>query len=115
MINNSLTILTDQVATSPYPIIETSGLYYYIVVAYNETGHTLSNCISVNVQIHPGPFTLSTDAGNPDSDGTFNLIWSDSAGAVNYSIYFYDNYITKINNSLILLADQIILQLHIYQ
>jgi len=94
-------------ANSPYPIMENSGTYYYVVIAFNEYGNFTSNCISINIQIPPEVFTLTSDAGAPDTDGIFNLIWTDSNHADNYSIYVYDNYITEINGSLTLLADQI--------
>ena len=37
----------------------------------------------------PGNFSLNSSAWNPDYDGKFNLTWSTSSGAVNYSIYIY--------------------------
>jgi len=81
-----------------------------MVVAFNEYGNFTSNCISINVKLFPpGSFTLSSDADTPDTDGSFNLIWTDSNHADNYSIYVYDNYITEINSSLTLLADQTVL------
>lgn len=54
----------------------------------------------------PQYFILTSDADTPDIDGAFNLDWSDSWYADNYSIYTYDKYITEINYSLTLLADQ---------
>jgi len=105
-INISLTLLSDQIAISPYEINATQGMYYYIVVAHNIYGSVMSNCIEVLVKSQPGSFFLNSDAGNPDVDGIFNLIWTSSSGADNYSLYAYDKYITEINNSLILLSDQ---------
>ena len=107
-INNSLTILADQTAISPYPISGlTNGTYYYIMVSFNEFGNATSNCLSIEVKLYPpGSFVLTSDAGTPDTDGDFNLDWTDSSYANNYSIYTYDKYITEINNSLTLLADQ---------
>jgi len=55
----------------------------------------------------PGTFNLGSDAGTPDNDGTFSLIWSPSDLAKNYSVYMYLRYITEINGSLTLLADGI--------
>ncbi|MFX1569419.1 MAG: TIR domain-containing protein [Promethearchaeota archaeon] len=102
-INGSLTIEANQTATSPFPITGLStGNYYFVVVAYNETGETLSNNVNVTVGIPPGQFTLSSDAVTPfDIDGIFNLNWTESAGADNYSIYQFSSYITHINDSLI--------------
>jgi multiple sugar transport system substrate-binding protein len=54
----------------------------------------------------PGSFTLSSNANSPDTDGAFNLAWSISEGAKNYSLYKYHNFITDINQSLTLLANQ---------
>lgn len=105
MINTSLTIIANQTATSPFPITGLSkGLYYFVAVAYNETGETLSNNIWIEVQVPPKLFNLSSDADSPiDTDGVFNLTWTESAGADNYSIYLYSRYITDINSSLITL------------
>ena len=110
-INNSLTLLADQIAVSPYSISGlTNGTYYYVVVAFNEYENFTSNCISINIKLFPpGSFTLSSDADTPDTDGSFNLIWTDSNHGDNYSLYLYDSYITEINNSLTLLADQSVL------
>ncbi|MFX1479426.1 MAG: Ser-Thr-rich GPI-anchored membrane family protein [Promethearchaeota archaeon] len=55
----------------------------------------------------PGPFTLSSNAGAPDKDGNFDLSWTTSFKADEYSIYNYTSYITKINGSVTLLADEI--------
>lgn len=107
-INNSLTILSHQTGNSPYLISELkNGTYYYIVVAFNKFGNITSNCISVEVKLFPpDSFTLSTDANSPDEDGAFNLIWTDSLYADNYSVYAYSKFISEINSSLILLSSQ---------
>ena len=34
------------------------GNYYFIIMAYNESGYTLSNCIYVRVKLPPRPFLL---------------------------------------------------------
>lgn len=54
----------------------------------------------------PSSFVLSTNAGIPDDDGIFNLMWTLSDGALNYSVYEHSNYITKINASLTLLMEE---------
>ena len=110
-INGSLEILAYQNATTPFSISKpTNGIYYYIIEAANSLGTTLSNYISVNVlhpsQSSPGSFTLLSDANVPDTDGSFSLVWTSSEGADNYSVYTYNNYITHINQSLTILADQ---------
>ena len=107
-INYSHTVLADQTGISPYDIsglIE--GLYYFVIEAHNETGKTLSNCLAMLVDYpSPGAFILTSNADIPDQDGKFNLTWTDSAGADNYSIYRHDGYITEINQSVTLIADQ---------
>jgi len=55
----------------------------------------------------PSMFSLSSDAGSPDDDGTFTLNWSLADGADNYSVYQHSSYITEINESLTLLAEEI--------
>ncbi|MHA1292769.1 MAG: hypothetical protein ACTSQJ_08905 [Promethearchaeota archaeon] len=106
VINGSLTILNYQNAISPRSISNyKSGDYYFIVVAYNKTGNSTSNCIKIRVRIPPGPFTLSSNAGIPETDGTFNLTWTISAGADNYSVYVYNS---EINSSTISEASLII-------
>ncbi|GAH70603.1 unnamed protein product [marine sediment metagenome] len=110
-INGSLTLLgagiTDlSLALSGY----TNGLYYFIVVAHNNYGETLSNCIEVVVQIPgipPGNFILSSNAGTPDDSGAFDLSWTSAVGTVSYSVYEYSSYITEITGSLTLLGDGI--------
>ena len=56
-----------------------------------------SNEIAVNIQIPsppPNPFTLTSDADNPDTDGNIMLFWSSSAYTDVYSVYF-DNVLLK--------------------
>ncbi|MFX1456218.1 MAG: hypothetical protein ACFFDB_12660, partial [Promethearchaeota archaeon] len=49
--------------------------------------------------LSPKPFILSHSAGTPDIDGQFQLNWTISIGADNYSIYIYNSLITEINGS----------------
>ncbi|MFX1589379.1 MAG: ABC transporter substrate-binding protein, partial [Promethearchaeota archaeon] len=100
-INGSLTPLLLETENLTFPISGlTSGDYYFIVVAHNEYGNTLSNCLKVSIQIPPGPFTLYSDTGTSDDDGNFNLNWTISVNGQNYSVYQYSQFITKINGSL---------------
>ncbi len=48
----------------------------------------------------PYSFTLSTNATDPDIDGIFDLEWTNSVFAEDYSIYEYSSYISEINGSL---------------
>jgi surface protein len=107
-INGSLTLLEEEITDLSLPLSGYSnGTYYFIVVAYNVYGETLSNCIMVVVGLIPEAFTLSSDADIPDTDGSFTLTWTSSVGASNYSVYRYSRYITEINGSLTLLEEEI--------
>ncbi|MHA1671828.1 MAG: C25 family cysteine peptidase [Promethearchaeota archaeon] len=108
-INESLTILESEIEDLNYSITDlTNGVYYFIVLAVNNHGETLSNCIQVNVELlSPGDFTLSSNAGDPDDDGIFELTWTVASLANNYSVYRFSSYITVINESLIIKAQEI--------
>ena len=54
--------------------------------------------------LRPYSFTLSTNATDPDTDGIFDLEWTSSEKAKNYSVYEYSSYITEFNNSLTLIT-----------
>ncbi len=62
--------------------------------------------VSTNMEFfHEFPplnFTLSTDAEDPDTDGIFNLMWTESQKANNYTIYQQE-----LGGSLIILAEEI--------
>jgi len=109
-INGSLTLIAGEItdlsmALSGY----LDGTYYFIVVAHNNYGDTLSNCVVITVIIPPPPgaFVLSSDADVPDTDGSFTLNWTTSEEAMNYSVYRHSSYIMEINGSLTLLASGI--------
>jgi surface protein len=110
-INGSLIILADETTSNDLPLSGyLDGTYYFIVVAQNAYGETLSNCEEVIVEIlhlPPEDFILSSIAGDPDTDGSFDLNWMVSTYANNYSAYRHSSYITEINGSLTLLADEI--------
>jgi len=108
-INGSVTLVDEGLTIRNYNFIDMSnGIYYYIVIAFNENGNRSSNCIQVDVErLPPESFTLNSDAGNPDADGDFNLIWSESNYANNYSVYQHDFFISDINGSVTLLQDGI--------
>ncbi len=74
------------------------GVYYFVVVASNEVGQTMSNCVSVTVQKLPSPFTLSKeiDTETVDEDGIFFLSWTQSKFASYYILY---NSSTPMNES----------------
>ncbi len=109
-INGSLTLLLDEVSDLTYDVFDyTNGTYFFAVVAKNVNGTRFSNNIQVIVNIPnpPSAFTLSSNAGNPDTDGDFNLTWTPSANADNYSLYVYSSLITEINGSLTLLLNEV--------
>ena len=95
-------------AISPFKISNLmTDEYYFVIVAHNSVGEELSNSLYVNVERpRPGNFILTSDAEIPDQNGEFNLTWSESEGANNYSVYGNYGYITEINSSLTLMADQ---------
>jgi WD40 repeat protein len=106
-INGSLTLLADEITDlSLYLSGYLDGPYYFIVVARNDYGETLSNCIMVE-GLPPANFVLSSNAGDPDDDGLFTLSWTTSLRAANYSVYQFPSFITAINDSLTLLTDEI--------
>ncbi len=83
----------------------TNGSNFLVIIAYNEFGNRWLNFeVFVNLTI-PGPFSLESIAGDPDDDGFFLLNWTDSDGALNYSIYMYNESITQINSSVSLIED----------
>ncbi|MHA1443102.1 MAG: hypothetical protein ACTSPK_14765, partial [Candidatus Heimdallarchaeota archaeon] len=109
-IDGSLTLLADEITDLTLALTGyEDGTYYFIVVAHNNHGDTLSNCIEVNVELPapPGDFTLSSNAGDPDTDGIFDLTWTAASEANNYSVYRSSSFITEIDGSLTLLADEI--------
>ena len=107
-INGSLTPLAEEISELNFAINGyLSGLYYFIVVAYNDHGETFSNCIGETVALPPSTFILTSNADSPDVDGNFVLTWIVSTDASNYSVYGYPGYITEINGSLIPIAEEI--------
>lgn len=102
-INGSITNLAT-VALSFYNDNELgNGIYYYVIIAHNETGNSsISNCESVEVVFPlPDAPTLSTIAPNPSINGNVTLNWNDVPNADNYTIYRYSSLITEINGSVI--------------
>lgn len=103
-IDGGVNSIEEGLTNHSYPISVDTGDYYYIAIAFNETGFIFSNCLYIKVRIPPDPFNLTTNAETPyDTDGAFNLFWSDSQNANNYTIYQHNGYISEINSSLIAL------------
>ncbi len=83
--------------------------FYYFICSDGsfDVSTSVYNDLKVNALQSPNSFTLNTDALSPDTDGIFNLNWTASSGANNYTLYEYDSLITKINNSLSALTGEI--------
>ncbi|MFX1257866.1 MAG: hypothetical protein ACFFAN_08410 [Promethearchaeota archaeon] len=108
IIDGTCTEIATEIQATTLPISGLgSGIYYYVVVAYNETGNTLSNCIQINVQLPTDAFSLYSNADNPDDDGDFALNWDDSVGADNYSVYVSNSFITIIDGTCTEIATEI--------
>ncbi len=60
---------------------------------------------SIKIALPPDPFDLTSNAGSPDDDGLFDLFWTESLRASNYSVYQHSSYITDINISLTLVDE----------
>ena len=110
-INGSLTVLANGITGLTLRINHyKNGTYYFLVVSRNSAGSTTSNCIEITVAVLPTPpddFTLSSNAGVPDTDGKFNLVWTEALRAYNYTVYLYSGFITSFNGTLTLLSDDI--------
>ncbi len=108
-LTGSETLLASEIDVYEIPIVRLiNDEYYYIISANNDAGITLSNCILVDVQIPPalpGDFTLSSNSDVPDDDGDFDLTWTLSEYAINYTVYQYSGYITQINGSVTTLSE----------
>lgn len=60
----------------------------------------------INLNAPPGSFYLTTDAENHNADYPFNLTWTNSDGADNYSVFYYSHFINEFNSSLINMINQ---------
>jgi len=49
------------------------------------------------LHLGPGSFTLTSDAEDPDPDGSFTLNWTEAEEADNYTVYRHTSYINEIN------------------
>jgi len=101
-INQTLTYVTNTEVTYLQLDME-NGCYYFIILAINEYSNYSSNNVKITIDKYPHSFELTSDSERPDLDGIFNLIWTESKNADNYSIYMYHNFIIDINTSLTLI------------
>jgi uncharacterized delta-60 repeat protein len=85
--------------------LEVDTLDKLYITGYNTSGPVNDLFIAKFSIESPGKFVLSYDPGIEPDDGYFTLNWN-APRAINYSIYQYSSYITKINDSLTLLANE---------
>lgn len=90
-----------------YYLVEnlTNGDYYFIIIAYNEAGIRLSNCIYVNVRRAPNSLKLYTYSKIPNTDGEIELIWTFSKYAQHYILYFSNQTFSEVNDSIEILTN----------
>ncbi|MFW9896442.1 MAG: hypothetical protein ACFFD7_11605 [Candidatus Thorarchaeota archaeon] len=103
-------VYTSQPTTSTfmyqYNITAGNGAIIQVTSVCNLAGMLTRTLTVIDPTAKPGSFTLSTDAGDPDNNGNFNLIWTPSLAADNYSVYSHTSLITQINLTLNPLSDQ---------
>jgi len=94
----SLALLALEITDLTIPLSGyTTGTYYFIIVAYNEYGETLSNCVIVNVQI---PIANSLTIIIPDSTTSWvkgsdhYIYWTSTGDISNVTIFLYNNDVT---------------------
>jgi len=103
-INNSL--YKDDIANTSCVVNDLDTDDYSVYVkAINVAGQHSSNEVVISVRRSPTPFCLTTDATSPDTDGTFELIWTKSSYAAYYVIYNSTALITEINSSISILLN----------
>jgi len=85
---------------SPKRILYNSNTsQYYLVGSSLSWGTGTYDIYVMTFNLHPGTFSLTSDATDPDTDGQFNLFWTTSHDADNYSLYVCSQYITEINET----------------
>ena len=98
-IHNNGTLIAEGIGGLSYEIKDlTNGDYFYVIMAINEAGSNISNCVHVSVRRAPDNFTLSSNLNGHDTDGYFELKWTKSDFSVNYSIYFSTMYFDELND-----------------
>jgi hypothetical protein len=78
--------------------------YTYLGVGKLEVSVNHTSFFALTGTSFPGPFILSTNASDPDTNGIFKLTWGISEAAVDYSIYSSNSTITVITGSETLIA-----------
>ena len=97
-INNSLH--KDNIIGNSYIVenLDTNDYSIYIA-AINDAGKCLCHEVLISVRRSPTPFSLTTDAGDPDTDGAFELIWTKFLYLSYYLVCNSSLFITKLNSS----------------
>jgi C1A family cysteine protease len=85
-----------------------NSTFLYSSGAYNYSFYFTGTNALIDIVEPPKNFSLSSNAGSPDDDGIFDLTWTSAYSAKNYSIYWGESYITVINGTQSLIANEII-------
>ena len=103
-INNSL--YQDNITQNSYMVNNLDTADYSIVIsAINEAGQRQSDEVTIYIRRIPSSFSFSTDATSPDTDGTFELMWTKSSYSIYYLIYNSTAFIAEINDTLSILLN----------
>ena len=84
-----------------------NSTFLYSGGAYNYTFYFIETNAHIDIVEPPRNFSLSSNADDPDDDGIFDLTWTGAYSAKNYSVYWGESYITVINGTQSLLANEI--------
>ncbi len=102
--NNATYYLSDKTKSNSTSFLITNQTFpqgkYTLKLVGSFDNITKNWTFSIPIETEPTDFLLSSDTNGFDSDGNFNLSWTQSIFADNYSIYVWDHCITKINSSL---------------
>lgn len=100
-IDHNGTLVASNITALNYSISNlNTSTYYYVIVAYNDMGQNMSNCVQITIGRVPLGFTVSADALEPETDGKFTLHWTASNFSDNYTIYYYSSPIYIFSTAL---------------
>ena len=101
-INGSLTPLAERIDSLTLPLSGYSeGTYYFIVVAHNNHGDTLSNCLKVDIIFPPSLNITIPDSSSSWEAGTSQYIYWTSTVAISnvkLELYMDDVFILEISS-----------------
>ena len=102
----NFSLYKDNITDTSYTVYNLNTNDYIVTVrAINNAGQRTSNEVVVIVRRSPSPFSLTTDATIPDTDGSFELIWTKSLYTQYYILYNSSTFITHINTSVSVLLN----------